>query len=234
MTADEFGERLTRIETRLARLEARLGTPSTAPVPSVSPFLAQAPKPAPATKPAPVSVQAEGHPSLVTSILGWGGAIALVLAASYLIRLAIDTGWLTPMRQIAFAVVGGLLLIGVGFVLRESERHYASLPAAAGLVILFLSVYGAHLYYGLIGPEAAAAAVVALSAGSLLLSRLFASDLYTLFAVVGSYAAPFLLSGLRGSIIDVAVYFSAWASCSACSPFGMAAGSSTCSRSTSR
>lgn len=38
----------------------------------------------------------------------------MVLAAVYLIRLAIDSGMLTPGRQVALAVMGAFVLIGLG------------------------------------------------------------------------------------------------------------------------
>jgi uncharacterized membrane protein len=152
----------------------------------------------------------ESRPALATSILGWGGAVALVLAAAYLIRLAIDTGWLTPLRQVGLAAMAGLVLIGAGLALRNVNRAYAGLLPAAGIVVLFLSVYGGHLYYGFLGAPPAAAAVVGICVLSLWLCRVFESDLYALFAVAGSYSAPFLLSTLRGSAMDLVIYFSAW------------------------
>ena len=80
------------------------------------------------------------RPALVTSVLGWAGALAFVLAASYLIKLAIDAGWLTPARQVAMAAISGLLLIGAGLALRGFNRQYAGLLPAGGIVILFLSI----------------------------------------------------------------------------------------------
>ena len=152
----------------------------------------------------------ETRPALATSILGWGGALALVLAAAYLIRLAIDTGWLTPVRQVGLAAMAGFVLVGAGLALRGVNRAYAGLLPAAGIVVLFLSVYGAHLYYGFLGASPASVAVVAICVLSLWLCRVFESDLYALFAVAGSYSAPFLLSTLRGSPTDLVIYFSAW------------------------
>lgn len=146
----------------------------------------------------------------VTKILGWTGATAMVLATAYLIRLAVDSGWLTPERQLALAVLSGFLLIGAGLRLRSADREYASLLPAGGLVVLFLSVYGAHLYYHFIGVGFATGAVIATCLLALWLARLFESELYSLFAVVGSYSAPFLLDALAGSVLDLAVYFSAW------------------------
>jgi len=146
----------------------------------------------------------------VTQILGWTGATALVLAVAYLIRLALDAGWLTPERQLGLAVLSGFALIGAGLKLRAADRQYASLLPAGGLVMLFLSIYGAHLYYHFIGAPLATGAVVLTCLTALWLGRLFESELYGLFAVLGSYSAPFLLPTLAGSVTDLVIYFSAW------------------------
>jgi len=146
----------------------------------------------------------------VTQILGWTGATALVLAVAYLIRLALDAGWLTPERQLGLAVLSGFVLIGTGLKLRSADRQYASLLPAGGLVVLFLAVYGAHLYYQLIGVQMAAGAVFLTCLAALWLGRMFESEVYGLFAVVGSYSAPFLLHTLAGSVVDLVIYFSAW------------------------
>lgn len=151
-----------------------------------------------------------GGPSSATRVLGWTGATAMVLAAVYLIRLAIDSGLLTPGRQIALAVMGAFVLIGLGLSLRRANREYASLLPAGGIVILFASIYGAHMYYHIIPASAAAVAVALTCFGALWLGALFESQLYALFAVVGSYSAPFLLPSLRNSITDLVIYYSAW------------------------
>ena len=146
----------------------------------------------------------------VTQILGWTGATALVLAVAYLIRLALDAGWLTPERQLGLAVLSGFALIGAGLKLRTADKQYASLLPAGGLVVLFLSIYGAHLYYHFIGVPMATGAVILTCLVALWLGRLFESEIYGLFAVVGSYSAPFLLHTLAGSVVDLVIYFSAW------------------------
>jgi Predicted membrane protein len=213
-------ERLARIENRLAQLEYRIQLMSKG-EPEAKPVQASAPPPEIIETPLPsvyrfadpqfVSARKHGSDALtITQILGWTGATALVLAAAYLIRLALDAGWLTPQRQLGLAVVSGFSLIGAGLWLRSSDRQYASLLPAGGLVVLFLSIYGAHLYYHFIGMHVAAGAVVLTCLAALWLGRLFESELYGLFAVLGSYSAPFLLHTLAGSVTDLVVYFSAW------------------------
>ena len=201
MDPAEIEKRLAGVEARLARVELLLPK-ATAPSP------AQAARP-PAAKAPPPKPEPGDRPSLVTSFLGWGGAVALVLAAAYLIRLAVESGWLTPVRQVAFAAISGLAMIAAGFFLRGVNRQYAGLLPAGGVAILFLSIYGAHLFYGFFEATPAAVAVVFVCLLSLWLCRVFESDLYALFAVAGSYSAPLLISGVP-SITDLVIYFSAW------------------------
>jgi uncharacterized membrane protein len=216
-------DRLSQIEARLAAIELYLRKSVTAPPSPASPHAtvnpasasaASAPSsPASAAKvlPATRSLQDHGEASSsVTNILGWAGATALVLASVYLVVLAIDAGWLTPARQLMLSMLGGFVCIGLGLVLRNRDMHYASLLPAAGIVVLFLSVYGAHNYYHLIDTVFATSGIIAICLVSLWLNRLFLSELYALFAVVGSYTAPMLLGGGSHAITDLIIYFACW------------------------
>ena len=210
MNPRELEDRIADIEIRLKGIEMHLLRQA-----SLAPATARPQPPAAAridrpTVPTAPAAQPPRDSQLIGNILGWGGAIALLLAASYLIRLAVDSGWLTPIRQIAFAAVFGMLLIGSGFALRRNDRDYAGLLPAAGIAVLFLTIYGGHLYHHLIGVQEAGAAVIIVCVASLWLSRAFESDLFALFAVAGSYFSPFLLKGAAGSLTDIAIYYSAW------------------------
>ena len=208
-------ERLGQIEARLSKLERSIALDSQPFVKPAATKNVSAVSVAPAAQVRPRSTPAheikpESNTSPVTSILGWAGATALVLASIYLVSLAIDAGWLTPVRQVMLSMLGGVICIGVGLMLRSRDMHYASLLPAAGVVVLFLSVYGAHNYYHLIHTTFATSAIIAICLASLWLNRLFLSELYALFAVVGSYTAPVFLGGTNYSIVDLIVYFSCW------------------------
>lgn len=207
-------DRLTQIEARLSAIERYIRM--TAPQPAVPATPVLAPARAREVRPAATVVSPRAlasrapDSSSVTNILGWAGATALVLASVYLVVLAVDAGWLTPVRQVLLSMLGGVLCIGAGLMLRDKDMHYASLLPAAGIVILFLSMYGAHNYYHLIDTTFAASGIIAICLVSLWLNRLFLSELYALFAVVGSYTAPVLLGGTGYSIADLIVYFACW------------------------
>ncbi|MBK9160115.1 MAG: DUF2339 domain-containing protein [Nitrosomonadales bacterium] len=218
-------DRLSKIEARLSAIERHLRQ-SAATAPSAPEKLQATVETIPATaidtpvRPATsAKVLQPRQPSQeirqptstpVTTILGWAGATALVLASVYLVILAIDAGWLTPVRQVMLSVLGGFVCIGIGLLLRDKDMHYASLLPAAGIVVLFLSLYGAHNYYHLIDTVFATSGIIAVCLISLWLNRMFLSDLYALFAVVGSYTAPMLLGGSSYSITDLIVYFACW------------------------
>jgi len=205
--------RLGRIEARLSKLEERAGegpaSRSTAAAGPSPPPAAGAPAPSRVAAPVPAP-PAGAKESSVTTILGWSGATALVLSAAYLIRLAVQFGWLTPARQIGIAVLAALGLVAAGFALRRSSRQYASYLPAGGIVILFLCIYGAHLYYHLVGAPAATVSVVAVCVAALALNVAFGNVIYALFAVIGSYSAPFLIHPARAAITDLVVYYTAW------------------------
>ena len=217
-----FEERLDRIEARLLTIERfiKLGAnQASAPAktaPPVTPPVQPQPQSQPASATAftqPITPRVKAHEqesSPVTNILGWAGATALVMASIYLVMLAIDAGWLTPARQVMLSMLGGVGSIGLGLFLRDKDMNYASLMPAAGIVILFLSIYGAHNYYHLIGTTFATSGIILICVMSLWLNRLFSSELYALFAVVGSYTAPVFLGGDSYSIIDLIVYFACW------------------------
>jgi hypothetical protein len=158
----------------------------------------------------PASARSERSPMAATQILGLSGAAALVLAAIYFVRLAIDAGWLTPERQVGLAALFGVGLMWIGFTLRNASRSYASLLPAAGIVILFITVFGAHVYYGLIDAPLATGCVAVVCIVALWLGRVFDTNLYVLFAVIGAYLTPFLLPVWHANLIDLLIYFSAW------------------------
>lgn len=203
-------QRLVQIETRLSAIERYLrSTVSQPAMASVAPSGIQ-PARAPVRGMIARPEDTQSNASSVTNILGWAGATALVLASIYLVVLAIDAGWLTPVRQVMLSMLGGIVCIGIGLLLRGRDMHYASLLPAAGIAIMFMTVYGAHNYYHLIDTTFATGMIIAISLISLWLNRLFLSELYALFAVVGSYTAPVLLGGTSYSIVDLIVYFACW------------------------
>lgn len=192
--------RLAAVETRLSNIEEKLNRF----------FGGYAP---PRTEPPRASASTESvrmsHASAVSPKLGvapmpesripqanWLGIIAIlcfVLAAGFIIKLSIDSGWLTPARQVSLSALLGLGLIGAGLMLSKSDREYASLLPGAGVIVLYLSAFAAYSYYGLIRFEVAIAMTSIVSAACIGLYLRLQHDIYAITAALGAYLAPSVL-----------------------------------------
>src|SRR5919106_5549681 len=120
MVDPKLNDRLSALEARLAALE-KIVSPAEPPSSTHEPVL-QPPGEVPPTiegspplAEAPLSTGSTWLPAVSAStILGWAGAAALLLAAAYFVRLAIAEGWLTPWLQVGIAAVAGIVMIGGG------------------------------------------------------------------------------------------------------------------------
>jgi uncharacterized membrane protein len=123
-------------------------------------------------------------------------ATSMALAGVFLVQYSIQNGLLTPAMRVAGAAALGLALALAGDWLRRRNGPGAtpSAFAGAGLVAVFAGIVAARQLYGLIGPEAAFAALVAAGLGGLVLGWYHGAFL-TAFALVGTAAAPFAVGG---------------------------------------
>lgn len=145
-----------------------------------------------------------------SGLMALGAGSAFVLAAIYFIKLVFDSGWLTPPIQIGLAISSAIGLIFAGLWMAEEDRDYAAVLPAAGVVILYLSLYAAHAYYGLIPPLFLMFGVGATTFGSIWLQRKFDNTIFAIFAVVGAYACPIFIQSKSGRVLDLALYFTVW------------------------
>ena len=127
MDPSEIENKIGTLELRLSRVEGALmkaAQQGTAPLP--------VPRPLPVPPPPPnlqtllkAQAPAAAAPAPRTEVprersgnwLGIVASICFVFAAAFIIKLSIDSGWLTPERQIGLAVLLGMGLIAAGFAL---------------------------------------------------------------------------------------------------------------------
>lgn len=126
----------------------------------------------------------------------WLGIIAIicfVFAAGFIIKLSIETGWLTPERQILIAAIFGLSLIITGFCLPKVYSNYASLLPASGIIILYCSVFAGYRFYELTSFKTALILTSLVSIFCIWLYLKFRHDIYPVVAIMGSYLSPIIL-----------------------------------------
>jgi len=142
--------------------------------------------------------------------LGIVGVFCFVLAASYFIELAIDSGWLTPVRQVVLAALFGFSLIVAGYFLRNRDESYLSMLPGAGIVILFLTSYGAGFIYDLVDQPFTLGLITATSVLSIILYFIFHRIYYVLIAAVGAYICPLLMDKAVVPLTDFMGIFLVW------------------------
>ncbi|CAN7172621.1 DUF2339 domain-containing protein [Pararhizobium sp. LjRoot255] len=133
----------------------------------------------------------------------WVGGIALALGGVFMVKYSIDAGLLSPAVRLFMAAIFGLLLIGIGELVRRravplvaDTFQNAMIPGiltAAGAVTLFGVCYAAHGIYGFIGPAAAFALLALVSLATVGLSLLHGQALAGL-GLLASLVTPALVS----------------------------------------
>ena len=120
--------------------------------------------------------------------------ICFIFAAGFIIKLSIESGWLTPSRQIGIAALLGIILIIIGLKIKNIYLDYASYLPASGIIILYCSVFAAERLYHLTNENLSLLLIAGTSCVSIWLYLKFKHDIYVIAATVGSYIAPLVLS----------------------------------------
>ncbi|NND83986.1 MAG: DUF2339 domain-containing protein [Acidimicrobiia bacterium] len=192
-------ERLADIERRLDVLES-----DRRPAPSTSAPHTQPPPLAPQTQsPPPLAPEAFQPPALppdrvrqpldLERVFRWSGAVLLVLAATFLLSVALDRGWLTPAVRLVGGIGLGVVLAGLGVRARPRSDAFATTLLATGALITYLMVWAGLELYGLLGPWTAGIGMLVVVGG--LFAEVLRSDDVALasLATLGGFAVPFLV-----------------------------------------
>lgn len=195
--SDDTKSAILAIEARLSQIEQRLNI---APVQNsvLSPALQKElvdswadDTPSPPTKSKPSQKQ---EPETPVNWLGYTAIICFILAAGLIVKLSIDSGWLTPVRQIGISALFGVGLIGAGLKLMSTDRAYASLLPSAGVAVLYLTVFAAHRLYNIFPFESSLILVGLISALCVGLFARIRHDIYNFTACAGAFLSPVILN----------------------------------------
>ncbi|MBY0414192.1 MAG: DUF2339 domain-containing protein [Bdellovibrionales bacterium] len=136
--------------------------------------------------------------------------ICFFLAGIFIVKLAIDSGWMTPVRQWGFLTLFGVALVSFGLFFEKFDKHYRSYAGAAGITVLYLAAYSSFLYFGLFNPMIAIALGGLNSILCFYLLHYFKSELFVVICVVGTYISPVLLNK-ETDLIYLSGFFLIWA-----------------------
>jgi uncharacterized membrane protein len=209
------------LRTRIASLEGAVAASSaTAPAVAAAPAADATPVAAEEPAPAPVEPQAQSTPpplpypeaqpaataavadagTLEEAIGGrlmlWVGTVVLVLGVAFFLKYAFDNEWITESMRVllGLAAGGGLVAAGHRFGAR-GYRAYGQILSGGGIAVLFLAIYAAHAFYGLIGQVTAFGLLVLVTAAAAALADRQQAAGLAVMSVGGGFLTPFLVGG---------------------------------------
>ncbi|MBL7939730.1 MAG: DUF2339 domain-containing protein [Flavobacteriales bacterium] len=145
----------------------------------------------------------ERHPDLEKfigeNLINKIGIAVLVLGLGLLMQYAIGKDMISETGQILIGLASGGLLVFFAHRLRKSFRAFSSVLVAGGVVVFYFSIAIAFHKYQLIGQTAAFAIMVAITGLAVLLTLAYDRKELAVIALLGGFAAPFLVSTGEGN-----------------------------------
>ena len=129
-------------------------------------------------------------------LLLYVGTLVLVLGAAFFLKYAFDREWITESMRVVFGALAGVALVAGGLRLgRIGYATYGQVLTGGGLAVLYLSVYAAFGFYGLIGSTTAFGLLTVITAGAAWLANRQNSQPMAVMAIGGGFLTPFLVGG---------------------------------------
>lgn len=195
----------------LGRLVTRAAGPASAPAAAESASTADVSPTPPAHPREPLSgpplEEADFEGRVGGRWLLYTGLIVLLLGVSFFLKYAVDNEWIGPWGRVGLGLAGGVALTLGGVSLdRSGLVVFGRALAGAGLAILYLSVYAALTFYGLIDRGIAFGLMVAITAVAAWLADRVSAQSLAFVAVGGGFLTPFLVGGDTDAQVTLFTY----------------------------
>ena len=150
----------------------------------------------------------ESQPAI--NLLPLLAVICFGLAGVFIVKLAIESGWLTPERQWGLLTLFGILLSGIGLLFEKTDKAYRSYIGAAGVIVLYLAAYSSFLYFNIFPATIAQVLGALISLFCFYLFKYYQTEFFVVVCTIGTYISPILLSK-ESDLIYLSGFFLIWA-----------------------
>ncbi|MFK7827195.1 MAG: DUF2339 domain-containing protein [Oligoflexales bacterium] len=151
------------------------------------------------------------NPSLdSSSALAIIGIVFVILAGVFFIKITIDSGWLTPNRQILMAAAAGMSFFFAPQFFPKAEKEYGALLAGAGTTMLHLTWLGAYFYHRILGANAALICASLVGVFSLFVNFDKGNRAYILVAMAGTYLSAPIVAYNTGEMSVLSIFLIIW------------------------
>jgi len=177
-----------------------------------SPPLEAPPIPAADAARTPVRPAAPSGPTLLQRLLSGNlvakfGVVILFFGVAFGIKFALENAIVPVEVWFALAALGGAILLGIGWRLRERMSGYALILQGGGVGVMYLVIFGAFKLYSLLPPTFAFTLLVAVVVLSAILALLQNSLALAAVGVSGGFLAPILVATGQGNHVALFSYY---------------------------
>lgn len=135
------------------------------------------------------------------------GVIVLFFGVAFLLKFAVDRGFVPIELRLAGVALGGIALLIVGWRLRLQRAGYALMLQGAGVGVLYLTVFAALRLYRLLPPEPAFGLLAGIAVFSAVMAVLQNSRSLAITGAAGGFLAPILASTGGGSHVALFSFY---------------------------
>lgn len=135
------------------------------------------------------------------------GIIILFIGISFLLKLAVDNGFIPIELRLAAVALGGIALLVVGWRLRDKRTEYSWALQGGGIGILYLTIFASLKLYQLIPAGAAFPLLVAIAFLSAFIAVKQSAMPLAVLGFAGGFLAPVFTSTGHGSHVGLFSYY---------------------------
>ncbi|MDR6785097.1 putative membrane protein [Pedobacter africanus] len=134
------------------------------------------------------------------------GIVILVLGMGFFLKYAIDKDWINEIGRVSIGFICGGILIGLAHKLRKSFATFSSVLVGGGVAILYFTVTIGFHQYQLFSQTLAFILTILITSFTVLLSISYNRMELALFAILGGFGAPFMVSTGEGNYVVLFTY----------------------------
>jgi uncharacterized membrane protein len=135
------------------------------------------------------------------------GVVVLFFGVAFLLKFAAESSMLPIELRLAGVALGGILMLVLGWRLRESKKTYGLVLQGGAVGVLYLTVFAALRLYAVIPPGLAFGLLVLFAAFSAALAVLQNAKVLAMLGAAGGFLAPVLASTGEGSHVQLFSYY---------------------------
>ncbi|MDQ6890308.1 MAG: DUF2339 domain-containing protein, partial [Bacteroidota bacterium] len=188
-----------KIDIEREKVEERIVQPEPANAIAEPKFVAGPPKAVLKPKPSFFERNPDLEKFIGENLVSKIGIAILVLAIGFFVKFAIDNNWIGPVGRVGIGLLCGGILVFLAHKLRDNYTAFSSVLVGGGLAIFYFTITLAYHQFHLFSQLTAFVIMIVITTFAVILSILYDRQELAIIALVGGFAAPFLVSDGSGN-----------------------------------